>query len=455
MIRFYNTLTKKKEEFKPLKDVVGLYTCGPTVYDYPHIGNMRSYLFEDVLKRVLFYNNYRVKHIMNVTDVGHLTSDEDTGEDKVQKSAKEKKMNAYEVAEYFTKVFEEDAKKLNIIQPDVLVKATETIKEQIDLIIIMEKKGFTYKTSDGIYFDTSLLDNYGQMANLENVCLKPGARVDMGDKKNETDFVLWKFSEKGEKRDMEWDSPWGVGFPGWHTECVAMAQMYLDIPFDIHCGGVDHICVHHTNEIAQSYALFNENFAKIWMHNEFIVKKDGKMSKSKGEITTLSLLSEKGFHPLSFRYLTLNAHYRSQIEFSYEGLESAQNACNKIKRKMKEIKSERENTSSPYKEQFKEAVNDDLNTPLALSVFWNVMQDKKISNKEKYNLLLDFDSVLGLNLEKEDEEEATEEVIALAKERENARIKKEFSKADDIRQKIEEKGYLVEDTKKGYKLSKK
>lgn len=453
MIKLYNTLTRKREEFKPLRDIVGVYTCGPTVYEYAHIGNMRSYLFTDILKRTLLYNNYKVKHITNVTDVGHLTSDADTGEDKVEKSAKEKKMNAYEVSEYFTKAYLEDTKKLNIIDADVLVKATETIKEQIDLIKIMEERGYTYKTSDGLYFDTSLLENYGEMANLDNVCLKAGARVDMGEKKNETDFVLWKFSRKEEKRQMEWDSPWGVGFPGWHTECVAMAQMHLDIPFDIHCGGVDHICVHHTNEIAQSYAVFNENFAKIWMHNDFVIKKEGKLSKSKGDNITVSLLSKKGFHPLAFRYLVLNAHYRSKIEFSYESLEGAQNAYRKIKEKVKEIKSESSAISLDYKKKFENAINDDLNTPLALSVFWSVLQDKALDDRIKYNTLLDFDSVLGLNLE--EEETIPEEIISLAKQRENARVEKDFTNADVFRKKIEDKGYCVEDCKNGYKLKKK
>ncbi len=455
MIKFYNTLTKKKEEFKPLKDIVGIYTCGPTVYEYAHIGNMRAYLFVDVLKRVLLYNNYKIKHVTNVTDVGHLTSDADTGDDKMEKSAREKKMNAYDVAKYYTQAYLDDTKKLNMLDPDVLVKATETVKEQIDLIKIMEERGFIYTTTDGVYFDTSLLENYGEMANLNNVCLKPGARVDMGEKKNETDFALWKFSEEGEKRDMEWDSPWGVGFPGWHTECVAMAQMHLDIPFDIHCGGADHICVHHTNEIAQSYAVFNENFAKIWMHNDFVIKKDGKMSKSKGEITTISLLSEKGFHPLAFRYLVLNAHYRSKIEFSYEALEGAQNAYNKIKERVRELKSEIVSPSLDYKKEFESAINDDLNTPLALSVFWKALQDNNLSKEERYSTIIDFDSVLGLNLKECEEEDVPEEIALLAKERENARIEKDFKKADVFRQRIEEKGYCVEDCKDGYKLKKK
>ncbi len=454
MLKLYNTLSKKKEEFKPLQEVVSLYACGPTVYDYAHIGNLRAYTAEDILKRVLYYNNYQVKHVMCITDVGHLTSDEDTGDDKVQKKAREKKMTAYDVAEFYTKAFLKDIDNLNIIRPDILVKATETIEEQIDLVKKMEEKGYTYRAEDGIYFDTSKLESYGQMAGLDNVCLKPGARVDIKDKKNPTDFALWKFSAPEEKRDMEWESPWGVGFPGWHTECIAMAEMHLGIPFDIHCGGVDHICVHHTNEIAQSEVIFNNNPSRFWVHVEFLTLKGGKMSKSKGGTTTLPGLIEKGYHPSSFRYLMLNGHYRAKLDFSEEAIGNAQNAYQKLKNNVCAIKTEEvvDITASPYRKEFQEAVNNDLNTPEALAVLWRVVRDKELENSEKYALVSDFNRVLGLDLE---EDEVCPEACQLAQQREKARGEKDFAKADELRQKIEDKGYVVEDKKEGYKLKKK
>ncbi len=452
MIKLYNTLKRKKEEFSPSKETVEIYTCGPTVYEYAHIGNLRAYIFEDILKRTLVYNNYNVKHVMNITDVGHLTSDEDTGDDKVEASAKKKKKTAKEIIDYYTAVFKKDIAELNILNPDLFIKASETIKEQQDVIKILEKKSFTYIIDDGVYFDTSKLKNYGELAMLDKVSLKPGARVAVGEKKNETDFALWKFSPKDGGRQMEWDSPWGIGFPGWHTECVAMAKMHFDFPFDIHCGGVDHICVHHTNEIAQSEAAYGKNPAKIWMHCEFVVGKDGKMSKSKGEITTLELLEKKAYHPLSLRYLALNAHYRSKLEFSYEALSNAQNSLQKMKMKVQELRSEKKEVSSLYKEKFKKAINDDLNTPQALAVAWNVLKDQNLKKEEKYNLLIDFDRVFGLNLE--EEQKIPENIKEMAKEREMARRKKDFEKADEIRKEIESLGYTVEDTEKECKIKK-
>jgi len=455
-IKLYNTLTRKKEVFKPLKKEVGLYTCGPTVYLYAHIGNLRTYIFEDILKRVLEYNNYKVKHVMNITDVGHLTSDADTGEDKLEKSSKKEKKTVYEIAEFYTKHFKKDLKNLNIKQPSVWIKATETIKEQIDLIKQLEKKGFTYQIQDGVYFDTSKLKNYGALWGSE-IDLEAGKRVKMvKGKKNKTDFALWKLTPKGVKRQMEWNSPWGKGFPGWHTECVVMGIKELGVPFDIHCGGIDHIQVHHTNEIAQSQALYNNNLAKFWLHGEFLLLQGGKMSKSKGNILTLDSFIKKGFNPLSYRYLCLTAHYRSKLSFSEKVLESAQNAFQNLKEKVLEMKQEagKEKKNNYYKEKFLEYVNDDLNMPKALALTWKLIDDKSISNKEKYQLLLDFDKVFGLNLKEVKQEKIPREIKKLAEQREKYRKQKQWKQADEIRKEIENLGYIVEDTDKGYRVKK-
>jgi len=455
MINLYNTLSRKKETFEPLEDEVRIYTCGPTVYEYAHIGNLRAYIFEDLLKRTLLYNGYKVKHVMNITDVGHLTSDEDTGEDKMEASARKKKKTAWEIADYYTKAFKRDIARLNIKEPDVYVKATDTVKEQIELVKKLEEKGFTYKTSDGVYFDTKKLKSYGNLANLKDIKLKPGARVELGEKKNPTDFALWKFSNPEEKRQMEWDSPWGKGFPGWHTECVVMSEMYLGIPFDIHCGGVDHINVHHTNEIAQGEAVYGVNPAKFWMHGEFLTFEERKMSKSEGDIITLDYLEEEGVTPLSYRYLMLGVHYRTKTSFSIEALKDAKNSLEKLKEKISQIKSPQQEVKSSYKEDFKKAINDDINTPQALALLWKVIRDKNLSDSEKYNLAIDFDKVLGLDLENQSQEEAVpEEITSLAIEREKARKKGDFKESDKIREKIINLGYNIEDTKEGFKLKK-
>ncbi len=452
MIRLYNTLRRRKENFRALEKEVRLYTCGPTVYDYAHIGNLRTYIFEDILKRTLLFNKYKVKHVMNITDVGHLVSDNDTGEDKVEKSAKEKQKSAWKIAEYYANTFKKDIRELNIKEPDIYVKATETIEEQIDLIKILEKKKYTYKIEDGIYFNTSKLKNYGQMANLKN--LKKGKRISAPEKKNPADFALWKFSKPTEKRQMEWDSPWGVGFPGWHTECVVMSKKYFGIPFDIHCGGIDHLEVHHPNEIAQAEAAYGKNPAKFWLHGEFLNLKNEKMSKSKGKIITLKDLKENGFSPLAYRYLTLTAHYRSKLNFSEKALLSAENSLKRMKEKMKELSSPEEEIKHPYNDKFKEAVNDDLNTPRALAIAWKVLRDKKIEKKIKYNLLLNFDHIFGLRLKEEEKTEVPREIKKLAKEREKERKKGNYQKADKIRKEIENAGYVIKDNKKGFKIKK-
>ena len=449
MIKLYNSKTRKKEKFEPLKKRVGLYTCGPTVYDYAHIGNLRSYLFEDLLKRTLLYNNYDVKHVMNITDVGHLVSDDDTGQDKVEKKAREESKDAWELTEFYTEEFKKDIEKLNIKKPDTYVKATETISDQIKLIKELEEKGFTYKIEDGIYFDTSKLDSYGEMANLDQ--REAGKRVKMKEKKNPTDFALWKFSKPDENRQMEWDSPWGVGFPGWHTECVVMAKENLGIPFDIHCGGIDHVEIHHPNEIAQSKAAYGKNPANFWMHNEFLNVEEEKMSKSKGNFYTLKDIA-KDYPPLAYRYLCLNSHYRSKMNFSKRAIKGAQNSLQKMRGRIEGLPKEGQ-VNKEYKERFIDAINDDLNSPQALKTAWNLLKDEKISPGDKRATIVDFDKVLGLNLTKK--LEVPEEIKDLADKRKKLRSDGKYKEADRVREEINELGYQIEDVKDGYKLKKK
>jgi len=456
-LKLYNTLSRKKEVFKPLKDKqVALYTCGPTVYYFAHIGNLRAFIFEDILRRVLEYNGYKVKHVMNITDVGHLTSNADTGEDKMEKGAKREGKTAWEIAEFYTKVFKKDLKLLNIKEPNIWVKATDTIKDQIDLIKILEKRGFTYKIADGIYFDTSKLKTYGRLW-PRKMKLKAGARVEMvPGKKNPNDFALWKFTPSGVQRQMEWDSPWGRGFPGWHTECVVMAAKFLGVPFDIHCGGIDHILIHHTNEIAQSEAAFGKNLAHFWLHGEFLTLRGGRMGKSEGNIILVQSLIKKGFNPLAYRYLCLIAHYRSKLNFSWSALKSAQNALNNLYQKVMEIQ-EDEKCSRPignYQKKFLGLINDDLNIPKAIALMWDVIKSPKISNREKYKLLIDFDKVFGLDLTKIKKPEIPKTISELVKEREKYRKVNDWQKADEIRRKITQMGYWVEDTKEGPKIKK-
>ena len=463
MLKLYNTLSRKKEVFKPLKDKrVGIYTCGPTVYWFAHLGNLRTYLFEDILKRILEFNGYKIKHVMNITDVGHLTSDADTGEDKLEKGARRERKTVWEIAEFYTKAFKKDLKFLNIKEPDIWIKATDTIKEQLDLIKVLEKKGFTYKIEDGVYFDTSKLKNYGRLWGSKKMKVKAGARVEMvKGKKNPTDFALWKLTPRGVKRQMEWDSPWGRGFPGWHTECVVMGAKFLGVPFDIHCGGIDHIQIHHTNEIAQAEAALGKILANYWMHGEFLVLKEGKMAKSKGNIVTVESITKKGLKPLAYRYLALNTHYRSKLTFSWEILIAGQNALDNLYQKFseitsdaKEIKKESPTKIDDYKNKFLEIINDDLNMPKALALMWQVVKTKKLSPKEKYKLLLQFDEIFGLNLKKVAESEIPQKIMELVKERENYRKSSQWQKADQIRQKIKAVGYWVEDTPEGPKIKK-
>ncbi len=452
MLKLYNTLTRKKEEFKPIvKGKVGMYSCGPTVYWYQTIGNLRTYIFSDILRRVLTYNKYRVKEVMNITDVGHLTSDADEGEDKMEKAAAKEGRKAEDIADFYWKIFKEDFKKLNIAEPDIWCRATKHIEEQIDLIRKLAEKKYTYETSDGIYFDTSKLKDYGKLAGLKKEGLEAGKRISMGEKRNKTDFALWKFSKEPKKRQQEWKSPWGIGFPGWHIECSAMSMKYLGETFDIHTGGEDHIPVHHTNEIAQSEAATGKKFVNYWMHGAFLTFKGEKVSKSKGGLYTISELEEQGFKPLVYRYLCLTAHYKTQLEFSLENLKSSQNSYERLKNIISEIKNDKK-TNKKYTDKFKEAVNDDLDMPKALSILWNLVRDEKAEGK--LNTIKEMDKIFGLDLLKKEKVDVPSEIRKLAEEREKARQSKDWKKSDELREKIKKSGYIIEDTDKGYKIRK-
>lgn len=462
MIKLYNTLTRQKEEFVPIKkNNVGIYTCGPTVYWYAHIGNLRTYIFEDVLKRMFLYNDYKVKHVMNITDVGHLTSDSDSGEDKMLIGARREGKSIWEIAKFYEDAFFKDCTKLNILKPETICKATDHVKDMIKLIQRLEHNNMTYVANGNVYYDISKFKPYGKLALLKLEDLKAGARIEIDShKRNPHDFVLWFTRSKFHEQEMKWPSPWGVGYPGWHIECSAMSMKYLGDHFDIHCGGIDHIPVHHTNEIAQSEGATGQKWVNYWMHSEFLVNHDNtKMSKSSGEILTLDALSRKGFTPVEYRYLCLNTHYKTPLAFSHEAMTSAKNAFENLKDKILEYKkSDREivNTGhiDKYRAEFLEAVSDDLNTPVALSIMWAVIKDKDLNEREKYLLLLDFDRVFGLGLEKLEHEDVIvpEEVMSVVRERERARRNKDFKKSDQLRDVIKMMGFHVDDTGNGPRL---
>ena len=465
-IQLFNTLGREKQVFKPIvPGKVGLYTCGLTVYNYAHIGNLRAYIFEDLLKRVLLYNGYEVKHVMNITDVGHLQSDADEGEDKMELGSAREGKTAWELSEYYTKEFQNDLKQLNIIPPDIWCKATDHIKEQINLVKCLEDKGFTYITSDGVYFDTTKVPDYGKLAGLDIEGLKAGARIEMNEeKKNKTDFALWKFSPKGAKRQMEWDSPWGVGFPGWHIECSAMSMKYLGETFDIHCGGVDHIPVHHTNEIAQSESCTGHKFVNYWLHNEFLIIEAEKMSKSAGEFLRLKTLVDKGYDALDYRYFNLGAVYRKHLQFTWENLDAARNAYRRLKNRVQELYNSIDEDEGPrgaedevaYRKRFLMAINDDLNIPEALAVVWDTLKSGMF-DIAKISLLLEFDKVLGLSLSdviERKKDVVPEEVMSLINQRAEAKKNKDFKLADELRNKVKELGYIIVDKKDGVEVKK-
>jgi cysteinyl-tRNA synthetase len=455
----FNTLTRSKEEFIPIESgKAGMYCCGPTVYNFAHIGNLRAYFFEDILKRVLLYNGFEVNHIMNITDVGHLVSDEDEGEDKMEKGSAREGKTVWEIAEFYAEAFKKDIALLNVLPPSVYCKATDFIKEQIEMVECLDKKGFTYKTNDGVYYDTSKFPEYGRMALLDVEGLEEGSRVAYSDeKKSKTDFALWKFSPKDQKRQMEWESPYGVGFPGWHIECSAMSIKFLGKHFDIHCGGVDHIPIHHTNEIAQAEACTGEKFVNYWLHGEFLIEEKGKMSKSAGEFLRLQTLIDKGYSPLDYRFFLLMTHYRKKIKFSFENLDAARNGFNNLKNRVKEIKAEYKDVFDvsgndnvfKYREKFYESINDDLNISEGLALTWDVLKDETLSADEKIFLVNDFNKILGLDLDKIEADSIPEEIINLAIKRREAKANKDFKLSDEIRDRIKELGYELLDKKGG------
>jgi len=462
-IKLYNTLARKKEEFKEInRGEAGLYTCGPTVYNHAHIGNLRTYVFEDILKRVLLYNGYKVKHIMNITDVGHLVGDGDMGEDKLEKGAEREGKSAREIADFYTAGFKKDIKALNISDPDIWCKATDNISEQIAMIKILEKKKFAYKTSDGVYFDTAKFKNYNKLSHLDLETLQEGARVEKNDeKKNPTDFALWKFSERPGERQQEWESPWGVGFPGWHIECSAMSIKFLGEQLDIHCGGIDHVNIHHTNEVAQSEAATGKKFFNYWMHGAFLNIAGGKkMAKSEDNFLTLeNAFLKKGINPLVFRYACLTVHYRKPMEYGKNAIDGALNGLEHLYNQLRQFRISNfefqvDMVNNNFKDKFFEVVNDDLNMPQALAVLQEVLKSG-LKTEEKLATVLDFDRVLGLNLAKIfEEEKLPEEIEKLVQAREEARAQKKWQEADNLRAKIEGFGYMIEDGKDGMRVRK-
>ncbi|MCK6560434.1 cysteine--tRNA ligase [candidate division KSB1 bacterium] len=452
-LRLFDTYTREVREFKPLNaNQVGLYTCGPTVYDFAHLGNLRTYLFEDILRRVLECNGYAVKHVMNITDVGHLVSDADTGEDKMEKGARRTGKSAWQIAEEYTRVFQEDLQHLNILPPTIWCRATDHIREQIDTIRCIEAKGFTYRTSDGIYFDTSKLPDYGYLARLDIAGLQAGSRVEVGEKRNPTDFALWKFSPAGQQRQMEWDSPWGIGFPGWHIECSAMSEKYLGPFFDIHCGGEDHIPVHHTNEIAQTEACHGTRLANFWMHGYFLQLEDAKMAKSTGEFLRVQTLIDRGIDPLAYRMLCLGAHYRTKLNFTWESLEGAATALQRLRTTMHEWEASGV-IDENYRRRFLEQINDDLNMPRALAVTWELVKSE-VPSAAKKATLFEFDRVLGLRLAdwQPKQETVSNEIMMLVEQRRLARSEKRWKDSDALRDQIKAAGWEIEDTPQGPKL---
>lgn len=491
-LQLYNTLSRTEEKFKPLKQgFVGLYSCGPTVYNYQHIGNYRTFILTDILKRALLLNGFQVNHVMNITDVGHLTGDSDEGEDKLVRAAKRERKTAYQIARFYEDAFKKDLDSLNILTPDIMPRATEHIEQQISLILQLETKGFTYQTGDGVYFDTSKLPDYGKLTKENIKGIKAGARVEMGEKRNPTDFALWKFSPKDERREMEWESPWGIGFPGWHIECSAMSMEYLGESFDIHTGGIDLIFPHHTDEIAQSEAATGKKFVQYWLHGDFvnIISEQGseeKMAKSVGNVITLETLREQGFSPLDFRYLTFGTSWRKQLAFSWEALEAARTARTELETFVAELKATHDKSVSANYEghayAFLEALNNNLNVPEALSVVWRFIQDyKNVLEKDTskaLEVLTYFDSALGLGWDKVAAKKQQESVLhisvnesikvvdetrvgisdgiqELLRKRHTFKKERAWDKADEIRKQIEEQGFHIDDIPEGIKIREK
>lgn len=463
MLKVYNTLSRKKEEFQELnKGEVRMYSCGPTVYNYAHIGNLRTYVFMDLLRRVLKYDGYKLKGVMNITDVGHLTSDGDVGEDKMSKTAREQQKSPYEIAAFFSEEFFRDLNKLNIDTPEIIAKATDHIDDMIEYVRQLIDKGYAYEISDGIYFDISKFPKYGELSRLDLEEQRAGARVEVNtEKRNPQDFAVWKKAEPN--HIMQWESPWGMGYPGWHIECSAMSRKYLGDIFDIHTGGVDHIPVHHENEIAQNEALTGKKSVDYWLHGEFMLVDNGKMSKSLGNTYRIAQLEEKGYPPMVFRYFCLNAHYRKKLNFTFDGMDAAKTSYTRLMRALKAHKVADATTASEiinnYIGEFNDAINDDINIPMALGVLWKML--KEPFSKDIYGAALKMDEVLGLSMDKVDEfkldddtAEIPPEISALADERLKAKSEKNWARADELRAEIEKLGFSVKDTKGGYEIKK-
>lgn len=453
-MKIYNTISRKIEEFKPLhKGKAGIYTCGPTVYSYDHLGHAWNYFNSDILQRALEANGYQVKLVMNLTDVGHLTSDADEGEDKMEKSAREQGKTAWEIADYYAGIFLANRNKLNLRQPDVICKATDNIKEMVDLVQTLIDKGFAYETSDGIYFDSSKFSDYGRLSGNTLDNLKEGARVEVNqEKRNPTDFALWKFSPQGEKRQMEWEAFGRLGFPGWHIECSAMSMKYLGSTFDIHTGGEDLIFPHHEDEIAQSEAANGVKFCNYWFHVRFLMVEGERMSKSKKNFYRIADLEERGYEALDLRYLFLTSHYRSQLNFTWASLEGAKIARKKVGDFLSGINGAGQ-ADENFKQKFIDLINDDLAMPQATALVWEVIKSG-LSDEDKKATILFFDNVLGLDLDKIGHADIPENILDLARQRQEARKNKDFSKSDELRDELYQLGYEVEDGKEDYKLRK-
>lgn len=463
-MKVYNTLTRKKEDFTPIHgNLVTMYSCGPTVYSYAHVGNLRTYVFMDLIRRVLKYDGYKIKGVMNVTDVGHLLADGDDGEDKMQKAAREQQKTPWEIAAFYSDVFFKDIAALNIGKPEIIAKATDHIPEMIEFVQALLDKGYAYEISDGIYFDISRFPEYGKLSGQSIEEKEAGARVEENsEKRHPADFALWKKADKN--HIMQWESPWGMGFPGWHIECSAMSRKYLGEVFDLHTGGIDAVPVHHENEIAQNEARAGKQTVNYWMHGEFMLVDGGKMSKSLGNVYTIAQLKEMGYDPLDFRFFCLNAHYRKKLNFTFEGMNAAKAGREKINAAVWAHKNGTETVPQEkldeYKKQFVDAINDDLNIPLALGVLFSLIKEPR--SKDVYKLILDFDKVFGLSLdkvtapaEKAEKIDLPADVQKLVDERTEAKKNRDFAKADALRAQISEMGYEVKDTKDGPVVTKK
>ncbi|MBU3099145.1 MULTISPECIES: cysteine--tRNA ligase [Clostridium] len=457
----YNTMTRSKEEFIPyVEGKVGMYTCGPTVYNYAHIGNLRTYIFEDVLKKALEYSKFKVKHVMNITDVGHLQSDGDEGQDKMALGAKREHKTVWEIAKFYEDAFFEDCKKLNIKRPTIVCRATEHIQDMIEFIKKLEEKGYTYVSNGNVYFEIDKFPDYAKLAHLSLDELEAGSRIEVDpNKKNPLDFVLWFTNSKFSNQIMQWESPWGKGFPGWHLECSTMSVKYIGEYLDIHCGGIDHIAIHHTNEVAQSEGVLGHKWVKYWMHGEFLVLDSGKMSKSSGNFLTISSLEEEGYSPLDYRYFCLQSKYRKQLVFSFESLNDARNGYKKLKERIALVLSAintndivRDEKILLYKEKFSLFISDDLNIANAFTVLFDVLKDIELNNKEKSILIEDFDKVFSLNLmiiEKETTDIDEELINNLIVERNAARASKNWARADEIRDEFIAMNIELLDSKEG------